>query len=198
MNTCPPSGACIWLTGLSGAGKTRTAAALANCFLQCNWRVTVLDGDVLRSLSPPGPHPFSEADRHAQALRVADLARREVDNGVLVICALISPYIRSQDAARQIIGVHRLAEIFVDTPLSVCITRDVKGLYAKALRGLMHHFTGIDDPYERPLDPDIALDIVRHSVCENVLSVIALLEKRGLIPTGEIVTLNGGEAEHLS
>jgi adenylyl-sulfate kinase len=175
------SGACVWLTGLSGAGKTTTAKALED-LLRRRCPVRVLDGDALRASRPPEPSPFSMADRHAHAVRVAELARRHADDGILVVCALISPYSHSRSEARTIIGAHRFVEAFVNTPLDVCMTRDVKGLYAKALRGDLSRVTGIDDPYEPPDNPAIVLDTLSHTPFANALSIADFLETRGLIP----------------
>ena len=175
------SGACIWLTGLSGAGKTTTAKALAD-LLRHRCPVRVLDGDALRADSAPGTSPFSIADRDAHAVRAAELARRHADDGMLVVCALVSPYARSRSAARAIIGTDRFVEIFVNTPLDVCMTRDVKGLYTRALGGDLSRVTGIDDPYEPPDNPAIVLDTLSHTPFANALAIADFLETRGLIP----------------
>jgi len=176
-----PSGACIWLTGLSGAGKTTTAKALED-LLRRRCPIRVVDGDTPRPGSPPGTSPFSMTDRHAHAVRVAELARRHADDGILVVCVLISPYSHSRSEARTIIGAHRFVEAFVNTPRDVCMTRDERGRYAKALRGDLSRVTGIDDPYEPPANPDIVLDTLSQTPFANALAIADLLEARGLMP----------------
>ena len=121
-------------------------------------------------------------DRHAHAVRVAELARRHADDGILVVCVLISPYSHSRSEARTIIGAHRFVEAFVNTPRDVCMTRDERGLYAKALRGDLSRVTGIDDPYEPPANPDIVLDTLSQTPFANALAIADLLEARGLMP----------------
>ena len=126
-----PSGACIWLTGLSGAGKTTTAKALEDllrrrCPIPAR-RTVIRPGPA----APPGTSPFSMTDRHAHAVRVAELARRHADDGILVVCVLISPYSHSRSEARTIIGAHRFVEAFVNTPRDVCMTRDERACTPK-------------------------------------------------------------------
>jgi adenylyl-sulfate kinase len=131
----------------------------------------VLDGDEMRrTLS--ADLGFSKDDRDANVLRVAALARRLVGEGRIVICSLISPYRLAREQARLLIGSGRFVEVFVDTPLSVCEMRDPKGLYARARRGSLGCLTGIDDPYEPPLHPDMVLTTTDCTVEQNVERIL--------------------------
>jgi len=145
-------GLTVWFTGLSGAGKTTLCNAVYSALLDQGRRVEILDGDALRrhlsrDLS------FSKEDRDENIRRIGFIADMLTRNGILVLVAAISPYRAARDEVRQKIG--RFLEVFVDAPLSVCEERDPKGLYRKARRGELRGFTGIDDPYEEPLLPDV-------------------------------------------
>ena len=137
-------------------------------------QVTVLDGDVVRTHLSKGLG-FSKEDRDANILRIGYVAAEIVRHGGLVICAAVSPYKSTRSDVRRMVGSDRFIEVFVDTPLSVCEHRDVKGMYAKARRGEIKDFTGIDDPYEAPDDPDISLDTVSYSVEDNASKILELL-----------------------
>lgn len=173
-------GACVWLTGLSCAGKSSTAQALEQSLCGFGSRVVVLDGDRVRT-GLSRDLGFSSDDRHTNAIRVATLAREECDRGAIVVCALISPYRRSRDQARAIVGRDRFVEVLVDAPLAVCEARDTKGLYALARAGRIAAFTGVDDPYERPLDPDLVIDTVSGSLEQNAAAIVRLLTMRGVL-----------------
>jgi sulfate adenylyltransferase len=179
VNSVETPGACVWLTGLSGAGTSSTAQATEQALVQRGYRVVLLDGDKIRALSRD--LGFSNSDRHAQAVRVATMARHQCDLGAIVLCALISPYAESREQARTIVGRHRFVEILVDTPLEVCEARDTKGLYALARSGKLKGFTGIDDPYERPLNPDLVIHTVSESLEQNVETILRLLRDRGFV-----------------
>ena len=178
-------GVCLWFTGLSGAGKTTTAAAVQRHLEAAGLESTVLDGDnVRRALSPE--LGFSKSDRNLNVRRVTRVAREIVHDGGIAICALISPYREARAEAKTAIGEDCFVEIFVDTPLAICEERDTKGLYARARRGELAHFTGITDPYEAPTAADLVLDTVNSTIEENVQRILAvtfarLREQAGLL-----------------
>jgi sulfate adenylyltransferase len=173
-------GLCIWLTGLSGAGKSTTAAVLSVLLLEAGRQVTELDGDVVRTHLSKGLG-FSREDRDTNILRIGFVASEIVRHGGTVMCAAVSPYRATRDAVRAMMDEDQFIEVFVDTPLSVCEQRDVKGMYAKARRGEIKEFTGISDPYETPLNPEITLDTVDHSPEENARRIMAELAQRGFV-----------------
>ncbi len=153
-------GLCIWLTGLSGSGKSTTAAVLSVLLLEAGRQVTELDGDVVRTHLSKGLG-FSREDRDTNILRIGFVASEIARHGGTVMCAAVSPYRATRDAVRAMMDEDQFIEVYVDTPLSVCEERDVKGMYAKARRGEIKEFTGISDPYEAPLNPEITLDTPR-------------------------------------
>ena len=163
-----PVPAVLWFTGLSGAGKTTIAAAVERALRARGIRTELLDGDAVRQLSPTG---FSRADRDAHVRRVGFLASRLEHHGVTVVCALISPYAESRDFVRTL--CRRFIEIHVSTPIAECERRDVKGLYARARRGEIAQFTGIDDPYEPPAAPELTLDTTTLTLDEAVARVLS-------------------------
>ena len=166
--------AVIWLTGLSGAGKSTVADELAAQLQRRGWPCEQLDGDTIRAVFPQTG--FSRADRDAHVRRVGYLASRLESHGVFVIASLISPYAESRDFIRGL--CRNFVEVHVATPLEECERRDVKGLYAKARRGELRSFTGIDDPYEPPAAPELVLDTTALSVQEAGARVLAILEAR--------------------
>jgi sulfate adenylyltransferase len=173
-------GFCIWFTGLSGSGKSSTAEILTSLLLERGRQITVLDGDVVRTHLSKGLG-FSREDRDTNILRIGFVAGEITRHGGSVICAAISPYRSARNEARKMVGADRFIEVFVDTPIEVCEQRDVKGLYDRARRGQITGFTGVDDPYEPPVDPEITLDTVNVSVEENACRIIALLEEKGFL-----------------
>jgi sulfate adenylyltransferase len=177
-------GVCIWFTGLSGAGKSTTAEVLTELLLQEGRQVTVLDGDVVRTHLSKGLG-FSKEDRDTNIRRIGFVAAEIVRHGGTVICAAVSPYRATRNDVRNMTGADHFVEVFVDTPLEVCEARDFKGLYAKARRGELTGFTGIDDPYEAPLSPEITLDTVMHTPEENARAIIENLRQRGLLRSTE-------------
>ncbi len=151
-------GATVWFTGLSGSGKSSVAVEVERQLIEAGRAAYLLDGDNLR-MGLNGDLGFSAHDRHENVRRVSEVARLFADSGVIALVPLISPYRADRDAARD---RHRaaglgFAEVFVDTPLDVCEQRDPKGLYAKARAGELKGFTGIDDPYEAPEQPELRL-----------------------------------------
>jgi len=175
-------GFAIWFTGLSGSGKSTTAEALTALLLECGRSLTVLDGDVVRTHLSKGLG-FTAEDRNTNILRIGFVAGEIVRHGGAVVCAAISPYRKTRNEARKMVG-ENFIEVFVDASLEVCEERDTKGLYAKARRGEIKGFTGIDDPYEAPASPDIVLDTVAFSPVENAMKIIDELRERGLLVNG--------------
>ncbi|MGB9640351.1 MAG: bifunctional sulfate adenylyltransferase/adenylylsulfate kinase [Anaerolineales bacterium] len=173
-------GVCIWFTGLSGSGKSTTAEVLTSLLLERGRQVTLLDGDVVRTHLSKGLG-FSREDRDTNILRIGFVAGEIARHGGTVICAAISPYRATRNEVRKMVGEDRFVEVFVDTPIEVCESRDVKGLYARARRGQITGFTGVDDPYEPPINPEITIDTVTYSAEENARRIVAFLEERGFI-----------------
>jgi sulfate adenylyltransferase len=173
-------GVCIWFTGLSGAGKSTTAEVLTQLLLEHGRQVTVLDGDVVRTHLSKGLG-FSKEDRDTNIRRIGFVAAEIVRHGGTVVCAAVSPYRATRNDVRNMVGQDHFVEVFVDTPLEVCEQRDYKGMYAKARRGEITGFTGIDDPYEAPLYPEICLDTVTHTPEENAHLILDYLAQRGFI-----------------
>ena len=181
--THPPKhhqGVCIWFTGLSGSGKSTTAEVMTSLLLEQGRRVTVLDGDVVRTHLSKGLG-FSKEDRDTNIRRIGFVATEVVAHGGVVICAAVSPYKATRNEVRNMVGKGNFLEVFVDTPLSVCEARDSKGMYAKARRGEIKGFTGIDDPYEPPDNPDVTLDTVEHSAEHNARLVADKLAELGFL-----------------
>lgn len=164
-------GRVIWLTGLSGAGKSTIADALKQRLAQAGRLVCVLDGDVLRR-GLCSDLTFSPEDRKENIRRVGEVAKMFAHTGVICIVALISPYRIDRQLVRQIIGDGRFVEVHVNAPIEICESRDPKGLYAKARAGEIKDFTGISAPYERPENPEIELRTDRLSVTESVERIL--------------------------
>lgn len=164
------NGVCLWFTGLSGSGKTTTADRVVALLAERGMAVTVLDGDVVRTHLSKGLG-FSREDRDENVRRVGFVAAEIVRHGGVVVCALISPYRATRDEVRAMVeatgGPGAFVEVFVDTPLDVVRARDVKGLYAATERGEVPQMTGVADPYEPPLSPEIRLETVGRTVDEN-------------------------------
>jgi sulfate adenylyltransferase len=173
-------GFCVWFTGLSGSGKTTTAELLLRMLTSRGRTVTYLDGDVVRLHLSKGLG-FSREDRDTNILRIGFVASEIIRHGGAVITAAISPYRSTREEVRKMVGSDHFVEIFVDTPIEVCEQRDVKGMYARARRGGLSTFTGIDDPYEPPLNPEIRLDTVHASVEENAGRIMVYLEQHGFL-----------------
>jgi adenylyl-sulfate kinase len=179
MDVVRNPGFAVWLTGLSGAGKSTLADALTRALTERGLPVEVLDGDeVRRELS--ADLGFSKADRDAQVRRLGFVAKLLVRNGVAVIVAAISPYAGARDEARRAIG--NMIEVHVDCSIDELVRRDPKGLYRRALAGEIEHFTGVSDPYEPPLDPDVRVDTAALSEPEALACILHAIEKRGLLP----------------
>jgi sulfate adenylyltransferase len=183
MDTYPPrhrQGVCVWLTGLSGAGKSTTAEILTMLLLERGRQITVLDGDVVRTHLSKGLG-FSKEDRDTNIRRIGFVAAEIVRHGGAVVAAAVSPYRDTRDEVRHMVGADHFVEVFVDTPLEICERRDSKGVYAKARSGEITGFTGIDDPYEAPEAPDIVLDTVVFTPQQNARRVLEYLERQGFV-----------------
>lgn len=176
-------GLVIWLTGLSGAGKTTIAHALSERLQTAGYKVEILDGDVVRQHFSKGLG-FSKEDRIENIRRVAYVAHLLARNGIVVIVALISPYREGRNYARHLIS--NFVEVYVKCPLNVLIERDVKGLYAKALRGEIPNFTGISDPYEPPENPEVIVETDKETVQESVNKIWQALEDLGYLSNDRV------------
>jgi sulfate adenylyltransferase len=174
-----PRGACIWFTGLSGSGKSTTAEALVPLLEARGRTVTMLDGDVVRTHLTQGLG-FSKEDRDTNVRRVGYVAAEIVRHGGLVVAALVSPYRETRAEVRAMVGEGYI-EVFVDTPLDVVEQRDVKGWYARARAGEVKEFTGVSDPYEPPLDPELTLQTTDTTPQANAMRVLEYLETRGIL-----------------
>ncbi len=176
------SGACLWFTGLSGAGKSTTADRVVDLLTERDIPVTVLDGDVVRTHLSKGLG-FSREDRDENVRRVGFVAAEVVRHGGVVVAALISPYRSTRDEVRAAVeatgGAGAFIEVFVDTPLDVVRERDVKGLYAATERGEVPQMTGVADPYEPPLSPEVRLLTIDRTVDENARLVLEFVEAAG-------------------
>ena len=168
----------LWFTGLSGSGKTTLTKALEPELKARGCKVEILDGDVVRTNLSKGLG-FSQEDRNTNIRRIGFVAHLLSRNGVAVMTAAISPYRAIRDEIRAM--EPNFVEVYVTAPLEVCEGRDVKGLYAKARAGEIKGFTGIDDPYEEPVNPEIICYTERESVEESVKKVLTKLEQLGYI-----------------
>ena len=172
--------ALLWFTGLSGSGKSTLAGALEAELMQRGIHTYLLDGDNVRHglCSDLG---FATADRQENLRRVGEVAKLMVDAGLVVLAAFVSPYRAERDAIRARFTQEEFIEVFVDTPLAACEARDPKGLYKKARAGEIKHFTGIDDPYETPLQPEIHLVNDELPIAEGVARLLTALRQHGVL-----------------
>jgi len=175
-------GVTVFLTGLSGSGKSTIASILSSKLLEIQDReITLLDGDVIRNhlTSELG---FSKEHRDLNVQRVGYVASEITKHGGIAVCALIAPYIQARDKARELVEQYgTFVEVHVSTPLAVCEARDVKGLYQKARQGILKQFTGISDPYEVPLNPELTVDTSQGTPEEHAETVLAFLSEKGKI-----------------
>jgi sulfate adenylyltransferase len=183
------AGFVVWFTGLSGAGKTTVASALAPLLLERGHRVELLDGDEVRANLSHGLG-FSREDRDTNIARIGYVAAKLAGHGVAVLVAAISPYRQARDRMRG--SVHHFVEVHVATPLATCAERDVKGLYVKAFAGRIAQFTGVSDPYEPPLAPELILHTDSEPVESSVARVLACLERLGLTTAARTDGLDPG------
>jgi adenylylsulfate kinase len=168
-------GMTLWFTGLSGAGKTTISQAVENELTAQGYKVEVLDGDVVRENLTKGLG-FSKADRDENIRRIGFVAQLLTRNGVIVIVSAISPYRNIRDEVRNRIG--DFVEVYVNAPLAVCEKRDVKGLYKRARSGEIKSFTGIDDPYEPPINPEVECRTDQETLEESVSKVMNQVQER--------------------
>jgi adenylylsulfate kinase len=171
-------GVTVWFTGLSGAGKTTITKAIENKLREHNYPVEILDGDIVRENLTKGLG-FSKADRDTNIRRIGFVANLLTRNGVIVLVSAISPYREVREEVKASIG--DFVEVFVNAPLAVCEERDVKGLYKRARSGEIKSFTGIDDPYEPPSNPEVECRTDLESLEESVAKVWQKLEDLGYL-----------------
>jgi adenylylsulfate kinase len=177
-------GCVVWLTGLSGSGKSTVAHAVERELIEHGHLAYVLDGDNLRH-GLNRDLGFTAEDRAENVRRTGEVAKLIADTGTIVFAALISPSRAERARVREIVGTDRFLEIWVSAPLEICEQRDPKGLYRKARAGEIPNFTGISAPYEEPLDPDLTLDTARDALPHSVARVLDLLHTRELISRGK-------------
>ena len=174
----------LWFTGLSGAGKSTLATAVVDRLRKAGYRkIEVLDGDVVRTNLSKGLG-FSKEDRDTNIRRIAFVCHLLSRNGAIAVAAAISPYRAIRDEARAMIG--NFVEVFANCPVEECMQRDVKGLYRKALAGQIKQFTGIDDPYEAPLKPEVVCNTAEETVEESVERILNKLRQLGYIDAAPV------------
>ena len=175
---CDHNGFTLWLTGLSGSGKTTIAKLVAQELRDRDLKVERLDGDIVRQ-SLTRDLGFSKEDRDKNIERVTFVAKLLTRNGVAVLCSFISPYRARRQKSRQ--EISEFIEVFVECPVTVCADRDVKGMYAKAFAGEIQNFTGVSDPYEDPENPEIVCHTAGETPEESAAIIVAYLEDHGYI-----------------
>ena len=168
----------LWFTGMSGAGKSTISALLVERLRQFGAKVEVLDGDIVRTYLSKGLG-FSKEDRDENIRRIGFVCELLSRNGVIAIAAAISPYRAIRDEVRS--RIENFVEVYVECPVEVLAARDVKGLYKRALAGEIPHFTGVSDPYEPPLHPEVTVNSSRESPEQSLEQIWATLERLGLV-----------------
>ncbi|MCT8341109.1 adenylyl-sulfate kinase [Flavobacteriaceae bacterium TK19130] len=171
------AGLLLWFTGLSGSGKSTIANALEQMLHKKGIHTYTLDGDNVRK-GLNGDLTFSPEDRTENIRRIAEVGNLMVDAGLVVLSAFVSPYKKDREMVRKTVKDVNFVEIFVDTPLEECEKRDVKGLYAKARKGLIKDFTGVNAPYEPPSNPDVRIDTTQTSIQDSVEEIWKCIEKK--------------------
>jgi len=167
----------LWFTGLSGSGKSTIANAVEKALVKNKIHTYTLDGDNVRK-GLNNNLGFSPEDRTENIRRIAEVANLMIDAGLVVLAAFVSPYQKDRERIRSIVGEKQYVEIFVNTPLEECERRDVKGLYAKARAGEIKNFTGINAPYEAPVNPDLEIDTTKMTVDEAVSEILKHLKTK--------------------
>jgi sulfate adenylyltransferase len=183
MRAYPPrheQGFCLWFTGLPSAGKSTIAEVLLSKLHESGRRITLLDGDIVRTHLSRGLG-FSREDRDANILRIGFVASEIVRHEGVVLCAAVSPYRSTRDQVRSMFANANFVEVYVNTPTEICEMRDVKGMYAKARRGEITGFTGIDDPYEAPMNPEITIDTMGSTPEQSAEIILDYLDKNGFL-----------------
>ncbi len=178
-------GLILWFTGLSGSGKTTIARAVERELKACSCRVEILDGDVIRTNLSKGL-TFSKEDRDTNIRRIGFVANLLSRNGVVAITAAISPYRSIRDEIREM--SENFLEVYVNAPLEICETRDVKGMYARTRAGELKNLTGIDDPYEEPLKPEVVCYTAKESIAESAAKVITQMEHSGYLSSNQMAS----------
>ncbi|RLF48468.1 MAG: adenylyl-sulfate kinase [Thermoplasmata archaeon] len=176
-------GVTVWFTGLPCSGKTTIADRVAERLREMGYKVERLDGDVIRKSPISRDLGFSKEDRRKNLERVAYISKLLSRNDVIVLATFVSPYNDIRRDIRDIIGPERFILVYTKCPVEICMQRDVKGMYAKALRGEIENFTGIDDPFEEPVDPpaDLVVETDKESIDECVERVMRMLKERDVI-----------------
>ena len=177
-------GVTVWLTGLSGSGKSTIAVAAESALVARGHLAYVLDGDNVRH-GLNSNLGFSPEDRTENIRRIGEVAKLFTDSGVIVFTSFISPYRADRDAVRENLGERDFVEVYVNAPLETCESRDVKGLYAKARKGEIPEFTGISAPYEEPASPELVIDTAGQGVEESVAVLVGYLEEKGYVGAAE-------------
>ncbi|WP_139855631.1 adenylyl-sulfate kinase [Aequorivita sinensis] len=167
----------LWFTGLSGSGKSTLADALERALFQRNMHTYLLDGDNVRG-GLNNNLTFSPEDRTENIRRIAEVANLMLDAGLIVLASFISPYRENREMVKRIVGYKNFIEVYVNTPIEICESRDVKGLYAKARAGEIKNFTGVDAPYEPPMAADIEIDTSQISVEDAVSLILKEIDDR--------------------
>lgn len=181
-------GVTVWFTGLSGAGKTTVSRNVEKELRRLGYKVELLDGDVLRQYLTKGLG-FSKEDRDENIRRIGFVANLLTRNDLITLVSVISPYRDVRDEMRHYIG--DFIEVYVNAPLEVCEQRDVKGLYKKVRDGEIKHFTGVDDPYEEPLCPEIECRTDLEKIDESAIKVLTKLEELGYINPTYLMQFSG-------
>ena len=169
-------GVVIWMTGLSGSGKSTIAQTLERKLFEKKYLVQVLDGDNIRT-GLNNNLSFSLADRYENIRRIAEVAKLFCNSGIITICSFVSPTLAIRSLARKIIGSEDFVEVFINTPLAECERRDIKGLYKKARQGEITGFTGIDSPFEIPENADLEIDTMNNSINESTEIILDYILK---------------------
>lgn len=170
----------VWFTGLSGSGKSTLANALEAKLYELDFHTYLLDGDNVR-YALNKDLGFDESSRVENIRRIGEVAKLFVDSGTVVLTAFISPFMKDRQIVRDLVEDDEFIEIFVDTPLEVCEKRDPKGLYKKARKGEIKNFTGIDSPYEKPINPDMHVQNSETEIDENIDKIVKYLQENGYI-----------------